>query len=1075
MKALLAWLGVQEGEGRSASLMTLHSFLMGLSTVFFETAVSALFLKAIKQDPSALAWAYIAAAGLSSLTGVAYTLVGRRVSFKALMVGTVLFLILSVGGLGGALAVTRAAWLCFVLFVFSRVLSILTDLEYWATAARLYNVRQAKRLFGLVGTGEVVARMAGAFSVPLLLRVLGGVEQIVLLSALALGGCLAVLVPVLRMLPPEAPTATRPPSAAPPEKGRSLAQHLRVLLDNRYLSLILLLAALGVLGKYLVDFGYNFALARGGVAADVKSLAAFIGLFNGISQALSLVTRVFFSGRILDRYGIAAGLLILPAAHVVCTLLMVGSGNAAAAPVVFWLAVLNQGIYKTLKHPIDNPSFKVLYQPLKREQRLSAQITVETLVTPLMMGISGGIMLLFTSMVSYSPVAFAWVLLATFVAWIVAARLASREYRDALMNALRSRIVDHDDLSLSDQPSLALVREKLSSREPGDVVFALDLLERFDQKDVAALLLARLDHPSREVRRYVLQRLAVLRPEGALDAVRARLEAEREVWVKTAALRCLAALGDSADDGRVAPYLQDPDVHLRRGAIVGLLRHSGGGSQARAEANLVDLASSADPEAREVAAKAVGEVGGVRLAGVLLPLLRDASPDARRAALAAIPRVPDPAVWSAAMDNLGTPMYCNAAAAALAAAGAAVLDGVAERLRSETSRLALYRLAWVCGRVGGPRGIELLRHHMDHDSTVVRVHVLESLSRLGYRAAGREAERVHALLHEEAREASWRAAMQVVFADHAAFGPVSAALEGENDEARRRVLALVSLVADRETVQRASANLTHEQKERRAYAMELLDIAVPRELRAAVLPLAEDLAPRVRADRLAESHPPGEGGREVRLRELILHPVRWLRPWTRACAIWTARRVELAGLAGILPEQPDDDRMVLETVAWAKGETGGPSMLTVEKVMILKGVAMFARTPEEVLDDVAAILEEVSLKKGEVIFRKGEPGDSMYIIVTGCVRVYDGDRTINVLRDRDIFGELALLDPEPRSASIAAMEDTQLFRIDRETFSELMAGSISIVRGVLHVLCERLRRAIPMTQASEQTLHGPRR
>ena len=149
-------------------------------------------------------------------------------------------------------------------------------------------------------------------------------------------------------------------------------------------------------------------------------------------------------------------------------------------------------------------------------------------------------------------------------------------------------------------------------------------------------------------------------------------------------------------------------------------------------------------------------------------------------------------------------------------------------------------------------------------------------------------------------------------------------------------------------------------------------------------------------------------------------------------------------------------------------------MLTVEKVMILKGVAMFARTPEEVLDDVAAILEEVSLKKGEVIFRKGEPGDSMYIIVTGCVRVYDGDRTINVLRDRDIFGELALLDPEPRSASIAAMEDTQLFRIDRETFSELMAGSISIVRGVLHVLCERLRRAIPMTQASERTLTGQR-
>ncbi len=50
-----------------------------------------------------------------------------------------------------------------------------------------------------------------------------------------------------------------------------------------------------------------------------------------------------------------------------------------------------------------------------------------------------------------------------------------------------------------------------------------------------------------------------------------------------------------------------------------------------------------------------------------------------------------------------------------------------------------------------------------------------------------------------------------------------------------------------------------------------------------------------------------------------------------------------------------------------------------------------------------------------------------------------------------------MLDPEPRLASIAAVEDTRLFRLDRESFAELMAGNIEVVRGVLHVLCERLR------------------
>ena len=133
-------------------------------------------------------------------------------------------------------------------------------------------------------------------------------------------------------------------------------------------------------------------------------------------------------------------------------------------------------------------------------------------------------------------------------------------------------------------------------------------------------------------------------------------------------------------------------------------------------------------------------------------------------------------------------------------------------------------------------------------------------------------------------------------------------------------------------------------------------------------------------------------------------------------------------------------------------------MLLIEKVMILKGVQMFEETSEEILAEIAAALEEIELPAGEAVFDKGDAGDSMYVIVEGEVRVFDGERTINVLGEREIFGELALLDPEPRSASCAAVSEARLFRLDAETFSQLMAGNIEIVRGILHVLCERLRR-----------------
>jgi CRP-like cAMP-binding protein len=71
--------------------------------------------------------------------------------------------------------------------------------------------------------------------------------------------------------------------------------------------------------------------------------------------------------------------------------------------------------------------------------------------------------------------------------------------------------------------------------------------------------------------------------------------------------------------------------------------------------------------------------------------------------------------------------------------------------------------------------------------------------------------------------------------------------------------------------------------------------------------------------------------------------------------------------------------------------------------------------------------------------------------------VFEGERTIITLGPGEIFGELALLDPEPRLASVEAQVETRLLRLDREAFLELMEGNIEVVRGVLHVLCERLR------------------
>jgi CRP-like cAMP-binding protein len=118
---------------------------------------------------------------------------------------------------------------------------------------------------------------------------------------------------------------------------------------------------------------------------------------------------------------------------------------------------------------------------------------------------------------------------------------------------------------------------------------------------------------------------------------------------------------------------------------------------------------------------------------------------------------------------------------------------------------------------------------------------------------------------------------------------------------------------------------------------------------------------------------------------------------------------------------------------------------------------MFSQTPDHVLADVAGLLEDVEVAEDETIFKKGDPGDSMYIIVDGRVRVHTEERLLNYLDESDVFGEMALLDPEPRLASVTAAEPTRLFRLDGSPFYQLMAERPEVAAGIIRVLTRLLR------------------
>jgi CRP-like cAMP-binding protein len=92
-----------------------------------------------------------------------------------------------------------------------------------------------------------------------------------------------------------------------------------------------------------------------------------------------------------------------------------------------------------------------------------------------------------------------------------------------------------------------------------------------------------------------------------------------------------------------------------------------------------------------------------------------------------------------------------------------------------------------------------------------------------------------------------------------------------------------------------------------------------------------------------------------------------------------------------------------------------------------------------------------------VVFRKGDPGDDLYVVLRGKIAIRDGKLEVATMGPREFFGELSIIDHEPRSADAIVSEDAQLLRLRSSDLGELMAQRPQIQEQFLIVLARRLR------------------
>jgi CRP/FNR family transcriptional regulator, cyclic AMP receptor protein len=135
---------------------------------------------------------------------------------------------------------------------------------------------------------------------------------------------------------------------------------------------------------------------------------------------------------------------------------------------------------------------------------------------------------------------------------------------------------------------------------------------------------------------------------------------------------------------------------------------------------------------------------------------------------------------------------------------------------------------------------------------------------------------------------------------------------------------------------------------------------------------------------------------------------------------------------------------------------------TTAKVAALRRHPLFGGLPLKHIERLSIYASTRAYPRGATIFGKGDPGTSLFAVCTGTVRIgvssRDGREAVfNLVKQGEVFGEIALLDGRPRTATATAMTDCELMVIDRDNFVSLVENQPEIALKLIGVLCTRLR------------------
>ncbi len=1092
MRVLGVWMTRAEAE-RSALLFVLLA-LAAMVLVVGRAARDALFLTHFPITWVAPMW--MAYAVVSSAISTAYTRALARFSRSKFAIA------FGVAAAASYVAVRvlvgREVTAAFAFFyIWSEVIANLIAVLAWTIAQDYHDARSAKRLFGLIGAGRVVGIVVSGFATGALVRWIGTMNLVLLLA-----GALALFGFVVRLLARRHPLPQRQASSA----ELAIEEHVEraPLWRSRYV--VALAAATLILFMVLTIADYQFKAITRSTYPKIDDLAQFMGLFYGTVGLVGLAVQFFVTPRLLGRFGVLGGLVVMPIAVVVSQIAL------AVSPGVVFAAALKASD-NGLQFSIYEATHQVLFFPFSPLRRERVRMFIGAVVKPSGYALAAVLLVLLAPRIEPGPeliraaARMSWISLPLGFLSLLLLPAVRDGYIDAMRRTLTRREVEQV-ATRGDSNLRSLLLEAIGGGDAPQVLFAMGELKELDPEGVLGVLPGLAGHAEPSVRRRALELLVELDHPEAERIARALCE-DKDAEVRITAVTSLARVLREDGHDELLGLADRGDDPLRTAAIAALLRFCGLDGMLDGAPRLSSLLASRSSADRASAARVLGMVGQAQLQRALARLLVDPEPEVRRAALAAAGSVAEVRLLPLLAGALGARALRASATKAIVTLGDAAVPSLAARLRDPMEPLSV-RLAIprVLSAIGGPRALTTLAARVAEPNVRLRQKVLASASRLRAVLGAdplpvglvRSRIDVEARVHVELRERylAARPAMSSSLLDQHVCQRLRKDIV--------RILRLCELAYPREAVASVRAHLFGKDATLRANAFEVLDALVDRELSARLADLVERYL-RMRGGHFPERPKPtgdvacawiddelaagetcsaafsldgaaraGFAGASPAAMGALVHEDPFVRE-TAAIAVAVTRP---EGFVEALYALKDDADPVVRAYAVTWSETGrtglgpeDPMYTTVEKVLFLQRVPVFASVPGEDLVTLARTAVVLTLHEGDVIFREGEQGGALYLLISGAIRLTVRGREVAELAANDVFGEQSIFDQEPRATTATVLHDSELLRVSAEDFHEAVRENVEIAEAVIRVLNRRLREVDRRLAEARRTSGAP--